>query len=71
MTLLMVKCQVCGKTTEIPWEFEGLFKDKPDTDKIHQGYCSDKCKQMKIDEIEKNYPENPDLKIECRTDGIY
>ena len=70
MMLLKVKCQVCGKITEQPWEFEGWFKDKPDTDKIYNGYCSDKCKNKKMEEIEKKYPENPDLEIECRTDGF-
>lgn len=70
MTLLKVKCQVCRVITMQPYEFEGWFKDNPDTDIIYDGYCSDACKNKKMEEIEKEYPENPDLEIECRTDGF-
>lgn len=46
------------------------FKEEPDTNEIHKGYCSEKCKQIAMDKIAKENPENPDLEIECATDGI-
>jgi len=70
MTLLKVKCQVCGIIVEKPWEFEYLFheNEKPE-DKIYSGYCSDECRDKKMEEIAREYPESPDLEIECRLDN--
>ena len=68
MTLLKVKCQVCGAIVEKPWEFEYLFEDKLDTDQIYTGFCSDECRDKKMEEIAREYPESPDLEIECRLD---
>lgn len=69
MTMLKVKCKVCGKVVSKPYEFEGFFKEEPDTDKVYDGYCSNECKQVGMDKVEKEHPESPDLEIECRTDG--
>jgi len=69
MTMLKVKCKICGKVVGKPYEFKEFFKEEPDTSKIYDGYCSDECEKVDMDKIAKEYPGNPDLEIECRTDG--
>jgi hypothetical protein len=73
MTMLIVKCQECGKVTEQPWEFEMFFAAPPETDKIYDGYCNEKCESIAMDKIAKSgagaEKAARDLEIECRTDG--